>query len=133
MAGTPLGGPPGTAGGSAGFPQWGVDQAGHIVKAADQAEKIRDIDAGYMEWFTSRQAAANAWAGQQGFLGNGGGTLASPFGFHWPSFQHLRGFVVRALKVTIGIGLIFLGLTQLSHVSSILPKAAKGLVLEAAA
>lgn len=133
MAATPQGGPPGTAGGSAGFPQWGIDQAGNVAEAADQAEKVADMKAGYLEWFTSRQAAVNAWAGQQGVLGNGGGTLANPFGFHWPTFTHLRGFVVRSLKVIVGIGLVFLGLVQISHISSIVPKAAKGLILEAAA
>lgn len=49
-----------------------------------------------------------------------------------PQFQNTRGLAVRAIKVVVGVGLVFLGLVQLTHISQqVLPAAAKGLALAA--
>src|SRR5947209_7351456 len=58
------GSPPGGAGGSNKYPQWGVklDQAkksGKIIEAHNEHQKLADMNAGYLQWFQSRKAAQN--------------------------------------------------------------------------
>ncbi len=127
MASAPIGGPPGTAGAGSGFPQWGFDQAGKIVKAANQSQKIADMNAGYLEWFTSRQAAASAWQGQQGPLGTGGGSISNPLASLGKFFGALgqASTWTRVAEVLIGAALIIVGLARLGGNSQIVRTAGK--------
>lgn len=71
---------PGVVGPGATFPQYGLQpSSGKIIIAHSNADKLRDIASGYVEWFPSQQAAKNAHAGQTGPLGSGGeGVLPNP-------------------------------------------------------
>lgn len=69
--------PPGGVGSSDKFPQYGLNtNTGKIVQAHDSAQKVKYIDAGYVEWFVSHKAAEDFQKSQSGF---GSGNLPSPF------------------------------------------------------
>lgn len=65
--------PPGGAGGDPGkFPQYGLNpNNGEIKVANDGQEKVKLIDQGYVDWFTSRKAAEDAAKGMKGTFGTG--------------------------------------------------------------
>lgn len=60
-----------------------------------------------------------------------GGAVKDAIGGLFPQFQHTRGLAVRVAQVVIGVILIITGLVQISHVSKLVPEAAKGLAIAA--
>jgi hypothetical protein len=113
MANPPPGGPPGNAGGSSAYPQYGV-KGKNIRSAGSAAAKEKDISAGYLAWFSSRAAA-------QEFIGSQSGPLSGNIGVPDPLsgidavghfFSDLtHGDFWRSLGwIALGIALILLGL-----------------------
>lgn len=68
--------PPGSAGGSDKYPQYGLDvKTGKIAVAHDTSEKVKLIKQGYVEWFLSRKAAGDFFKSQKDLFN---GNLPSP-------------------------------------------------------
>lgn len=116
--------PPGSAGNDPNkFPQWGFNKTGQIVEAKNSAQKVADIDKGYADWFTSRAEAESAFKGMQGFFGSGGLDITNPL---TDALKYLAGAatwlsdrqnIFRVIKVGVGVGLIFMGISQLRVVA----------------
>lgn len=118
MANVPPGGVPGSAGRAPNtYPQWGFNQAGNITEARNEAAKLADMNKGYLDWFTTRAAASNAFKGMQGALGKGSvpnplSGLAAIGDF----FQRLTqaGTWIRVGEVLLGAALIIVGLARMA-------------------
>jgi len=98
------------------YPQWAFNQAGNIIEAANETQKLADMNKGYLDWFPSKAAASNAWKGMQGPLGKGSvpnplAGLAAIGDF----FQRLTqaGTWIRVGQVLLGAALIIIGLARL--------------------
>jgi hypothetical protein len=106
-------------GGKQKYPQWGVKEITQgskydIRKAGSDAEKQKDITAGYLFWFTSEQAAKDFVSGQeQGFFsGNLPNPLAGIAGA-LAAFYHAvtDGKMWRSLAwILLGVALIITGI-----------------------
>jgi hypothetical protein len=118
MANAPPGGAPGSAGHAPNtYPQWGFNQAGKITEARNEAAKLADMNKGYLDWFTSKAAASNAWKGMQGPLGKG--LIANPLAglaAVGDFFQRLTqaGTWARVGQVVLGAALIIIGLARMA-------------------
>jgi len=52
------------------YPQWGFNQA----------QKLADMNKGYLDWFPTQAAAHNAWKGMQGVFGKGSISIGPDWG-----------------------------------------------------
>lgn len=60
------------------YPQYGLmPSSGQIVAAQNGTQKVADIEKGYVQWYQTRQAAENAYKGEQGFFGTGSVDIAA--------------------------------------------------------
>lgn len=125
MANAPIGGPPGTAPVNAGYPQWGIKNTTGTtwvtVEAKSAAQKQADINLGYLDWFTSKQAATNQITAQKTPILNG--KIPNPL--TWAlSGTGFAGWFMRGLKIMLGGVLIIVGLGRITGADSALGKIA---------
>lgn len=111
---------PGTVTNLNAYPQWGVKMSGTtsgtVKEATTAAEKQSDIDNGYDSWFSSDKAAKNFVSSETSVLN---GNVPDPLTIlGLPKLSNLRNFVIRAVKVIVGLALIVVGTVKLLHVES---------------
>lgn len=60
-----------SAGQVTGFPEWGFNQAGKVIEVRNEQAKLQAMNQGYLDWFSTKAEAQNAFKGMQGELGTG--------------------------------------------------------------
>ena len=107
--------PPGGAGSSPNtYPQWGFNNSGQVVEAKNESQKLSYSEQGYLDWFSSKAAAQNAYQGEQGVLGSG--NLPSGLDAIGDFFNKLgqAGTWIRVAEVLLGLGLLIVGISKLA-------------------
>jgi len=119
MANAPIGGQSGVVTNPNQFPQWGIGQISgtwKTIEAKTSAEKIADMNLGYLDWFTSQAAAQQQISSQTSALNGQIPVVGNWFDtFSW----------MQAGEVLLGLVLIAVGVARLTHAVPIATKVAK--------